>query len=52
MEEIDYKEEDNLELVWGWWLADKDYIEWLKHKDEIIENNQLELFEVVNNEDR
>ena len=41
--EVDYKDEGNLELAWGWWLADEDYLYWLTHKDEF--DNQLELFE-------
>lgn len=45
MNEIDYKDEDNLELVWGWWLADKDYVESLNHKDKKDDEDQLELFD-------
>lgn len=45
MSYTDTKDEDNLELTWGWWLADKDYLYWLLHKDDKKTVSQLELFE-------
>jgi len=44
--EIDLKDEDNLELAWGWWLADENYIKWLQHKDDKKADNQLGLFDL------
>ena len=40
---MDSKDEDNMELAWGWWLADKDYLEWLKNGEKDVD--QYELFE-------
>lgn len=41
--EIDIKDENNLELSWGYWYANGDYAKALLPKEK--ENRQLELFE-------
>ena len=52
-ENIDNKDEEKLELCWGWWLADSDFQKWRvetkdgKYKKE--ETTQFELFEEKNN---
>ena len=48
--EIDYKDEDNLELAWGYWYADEDYNKWvLEGKKPKNEGKQYELFGEENN---
>ena len=42
--QIDSKDEDNLELAWGFWLADKEGINILYKLKNKEENKQLELF--------
>ena len=48
--EIDYKDEENLELAWGYWYADEDYNKWIINgKKDKNEPEQLELFGEENN---